>query len=485
MILSSPRSARQVGASSPARPVPSVPSSSARRGATALATAALVVGGPALVAAPASAADDAPAAAATAAAPPAVSITSSLGGLAVGHDATVSGTGFAPGSTISVAADGTALPSTAPIAADASGAFTATVRIPADAPLGDHEIVATAADGATAKVTDTFIAAPDVPFFGAGSFGASRTQLQNGAYQVRYSLRQDGLWVTNAEFNAVYDVVASKLQLLDRRTLKVRRTIDAKADGGQSPFGVAVDDRRNTLWTTDTVADEVSVWNQATGKRLATIDGVAHARDAVVDPLRDRVYVSAFLADEVQIFDAKTFRKIGAIPTGTASGPVSLALDPVHQRLYTTTYYGGNLVAIDTRQDRVAGTWSTGQLQTTGVGVDPVRGQVYTAGPITGDVRAFDGRTGKVLWKRPTGTAALSVAADPITGRVFVANRLARSVSVLAPRDGKVLANVEVGPSPNSVTLAGGTAYVVNKGEQTEAGHDGLTKLAPKAPGRR
>lgn len=68
---------------------------------------------------------------------------------------------------------------------------------------------------------------------------------------------------------------------------------------------------------------------------------------------------------------------------------------------------------------------------------------------------------------------------------MFAANRLERSTTVLDPKDGKILANLDVDPNPNTVTLVGGTAFVVNQGEPTDAGHDTITRIAPGTVGRR
>ncbi|MEV4421454.1 YncE family protein [Patulibacter sp. NPDC049589] len=486
MILSSPR--RSVSTATPAsradRRRSRTASSAGRRGATALAVVALTAVPAAALAPAASAAAPAGATAAAPAAAPTLTVASSLGAPAVGLPATVTGAGFTAGSAVTLTFDGAPISTSAPVAADDTGAFTATIQVPAGIPVGPHALVATDAAGVTATSSRIYVFAAQTPIFGAERFTVAQQPLNTGLYQARYSLRRDALWVSSTEFKDD-DTTPSKLELVDRRTLKVRRTIDVSADGGQTAFGVGVDDRHDTVWATNTLEGQATVWSQSTGRRLATLDGVDHARDIAIDPVRERAYVSAYGGNQVAVFDTKRLTRVATIDTGADSGPTSIALDVARGRLYVAALDENAVLAIDTRRNAIADRWPTGQRDVTGLGVDPIRNRVYATGTASGDVVQLDGRTGKVRWTRATGGGALSVTPDPITGRVFAANRLERSTTVLDPKDGKILANLDVGPNPNNVTLVGGTAFVVNKGEPTEAGHDTITKIAPGTVGRR
>jgi len=105
--------------------------------------------------------------------PNAATVTSNTSSIGSGGSLTVTGSNFVPGETITLDLHSTPvmLDTTA---ADGTGAFTATVTIPSDAPPGAHTIVATGASGDAASTAITLVssisttgATPALAFTGA------------------------------------------------------------------------------------------------------------------------------------------------------------------------------------------------------------------------------------------------------------------------------------------------------------------------------
>ncbi|MCZ9339834.1 YncE family protein, partial [Streptomyces sp. TRM76130] len=122
-------------------------------------------------------------------------------------------------------------------------------------------------------------------------------KLTKGLYQSAYSERNNVLWVTAAVGRP--PVTESHLLKVDPKTLTIQSDItppvtDAATGAVEAVYGVAVDDEHNTVWTTNTRDNSVSVYSQSTGEHLATLPDVNHAREVVVDEKHDTVWASAY-----------------------------------------------------------------------------------------------------------------------------------------------------------------------------------------------
>jgi YVTN family beta-propeller protein len=305
---------------------------------------------------------------------------------------------------------------------------------------------------------------------------ATVAPLAAGLYQSAYSERNHVLWATTAVGRP--PVTQSALLKVDPATLAVKAAYeapvtDATTGARQAVYGVAVDDEHNTVWTTNTRNNSVSVYSQRTGTLLATVENVEHSRDIVVDEAHDTVWASGFGAGTLVAIDSKTFKEKKRV-TVEGAGPTGLA---VNERT-------GAVYAADLNNDRIIevgrGT-SAPRLLPTGQGPIAVSlskdgRTAYTANQTGGDLSVVDLRKGVVTTSVPTGDGPLSVATDTRTGNVLVANRTAATVSVVNPRQGEVVDTVPVNANPNHVEIHGGSAYVVDKSGAVD-GKDTLTRI--------
>lgn len=297
-----------------------------------------------------------------------------------------------------------------------------------------------------------------------------------GQYQAAYSERNKVLWVTSAIGRP--PVKESALLKVDPKTLKVLASYqppvsDPATGAREAVYGVAVDDRNNTVWVTNTRDGGVAVYGQKDGKRLAAVGGIDHAREVVVDQQRGRVYASANGGASVAILDARTYKLIKKVDVAS-SGPAGLALDQRTGLVYATDLTNNKVLVIDPNQPDKVRQFATGGKGSISVDLDPVRRELYVSNQESGTVTVLNAATGAQVATIATGAGALSVRVDAAAKRAYVANREAGTVTVVSLTNKKILAQLATGPNPNHVVAVHGAAYVVDK---SGAGANGVDRL--------
>ncbi|MHB9757025.1 YncE family protein [Streptomyces sp. BYX5S] len=346
-----------------------------------------------------------------------------------------------------------------------------------------HRRVHRAAASAVALVACTAftLTQPALAAAGAAPAGSTLTSapLAPGLYQSAYSERNDTLWATSSVGQPPAPVTSSRLVRLDPDTLEVEATYPTPRDDTdgtiEAAYGIDVDDEHNTVWVTNTRNDSLAVYSQRTGRHLATVRGVAHAREIVVDEKRDTVWATAFGTGDVVAFNTRTYKETRRV-TVEGAGPTGLAVD---ERT-------GTVLAADFTHDRiiriVPGS-DTPRLVPTGDGPLSIalsaNGRTaYTADQGAGGVSVVDLRTGEVVRSVPTGEGAKSLATVGRSARVLVVNRLADSVSLVDTRTGTVEEAIDTRALPNHVHLADtDTAYVLDKSATGPNGEDHVTRI--------
>ncbi|WP_030018480.1 YncE family protein [Streptomyces monomycini] len=295
------------------------------------------------------------------------------------------------------------------------------------------------------------------------SYRVDTAQLATGLYQSAYSERHHVLWTTTAVGRP--PVTQSRLLKVDPKTLKTKAAytppVTDQATGAvEAVYGVAVDDEHDTVWTTNTRNNSVAVYNQRTGKHLATLPNVAHAREIVVDKRHDLAWASGFGDGSVVAFDTRTFKEKKRVKVEGA-GTAGLAVDTRTGTAYATDLTNDRIIVVSPYKAEPRFI-PTGDAPI-GIELSADGRTAYTANQAAGTLSVVDLRKGTVTRTVPTGAGAISVAADHRSGRVFVANRGSGTTTVVDPKKGTVLADLATGPNPNHVTVRRGTAYVVDK----------------------
>lgn len=87
--------------------------------------------------------------------------------------------------------------------------------------------------------------------------------------------------------------------------------------------------------------------------------------------LAGNLYVPNYESDNVSVIDGKTNQTVGAIPTGTDTGPWTLAISPDGKTVYVTDYDSGGISTIDTATNQIVGAPITTPTSAWGMAISP------------------------------------------------------------------------------------------------------------------
>lgn len=409
-----------------------------------------------------------------------------------GTEVTVSGRGFAPNQSVELQRGNTKL-TDAPVTADDKGEFSFNFALPADAALGLQPVVVLTDAPDSAGVVDLKVS-PKIDAFGQDKFAIESAKLVRGLYQVDASAKNGTLFVTSAVGRP--PVKESKLLKLDGATLQVIAEVTPEAAPAQGDregglfavYGVGVDDKHDTVWTTNTRQNTISVYKQSDLSLVKQFEpgAVAHSRDVVVDTDRDRAYSSAVGPGEIAVFDTTTLEQLESfrIESAIRGGEfvaMSLAFDRANGKLYTVSLESPEAARIDVATGQVDVISVPGITSGTGIDVDPATGTVFVVAQGSDNLVALDA-AGNVLYTTSVGAGPLNVTYDAKTDQVFVANRGSNSIAVVNAKTGALDASLDAGSFTNDVVvLADGTVLAVNKSRgEDDATADQIWRIAPK-----
>nr|WP_279114157.1 hypothetical protein [Enterobacter soli] len=372
-----------------------------------------------------------------------------------------------------------------PLTADEKGNLTIPLNVPADAATGLHPLTVITQN--PASVSQVMLKLSQVvPPKNTEAFRLQTVPVGERAYQSAISA--DGkLFVTSARGPKE----GSRLMRLNAATLAVEEeaTLPKDKKGEQiGVFGVGVDNVHHHVWTTNTLAETVTVYD---AKTLSVVKAfpegsVAHPRDVIVDEAHNRAYVSAALTGFIEVYDTKTLEHIGQLEFVVERGKslfnnTDLALDSAGGKLYGVSRDTPWVGWIDLKTGKSTTVKVPEAQGATDIARDPKTGRLYVVSQETNNVVVLDAQ-GKVLADTYIGAGCVSVVWDPVTSHVFAATRAGGTVAVL-DKDGKLVANIPMDETPNHLTAApDGAVYLVSMygtaGDKAQTGS--VTKITSK-----
>ena len=385
------------------------------------------------------------------------------------------------GTTVTIL-NGTEVLTPKPLTADEKGNLNIPLTVPADAATGLHPLTVITQN--PASVSQVMLKLSQiVPPKNMEAFRLQTKSVGERAYQSAVS--DDGkLFVTSAR--GPKD--GSRLMRLNAGTLAIEAeaTLPKDKKGKQiGVFGVGVDNAHNQVWTTNTLAETVTVYDAKTLSVVKVFPegSVSHPRDVVIDEANNRAYVSAALTGFVEVYDTKTLEHIGHLEFVVERGKnlfnsTDLTLDSAGGKLYGVSRDTPWVGWIDLKTGKST-TVKVPQAQgATDIARDPQTGRLYVASQETNNVVVLDA-DGKVLADTYIGAGGVSVIWDPLTSQVFAATRAGGTVAVLN-KDGKLVANIPMDNTPNNLTAGPyGAVYLVSMygttGDKVQAGS--VTKI--------
>jgi len=303
-----------------------------------------------------------------------------------------------------------------------------------------------------------------------------------GIYEAAINSKDGLIYVTGAgsrtnPAGALFKINPADLSLVDSISLK-----------DNPPFGLAINNKTQVAYTTNTRTNSVSAVDLKTGKILATITNGAensHTREVLVDEAANLIYISD-VGDPstIWVIDGKTNRYLHSI-TGLGKTVTGIAFGNGRDKIYATVMSDNAIAVVNTKTKTVEKTFSSGGEAPVNIVSDGKR--LFVTNQKSGTLTVLDLK-GTLLKSISTGAGAIGIAYDPVKNRLYSANRGTGTTTVIDAKTYEVLADVETGSAPNNVKVdAKGVAYVINKtkggrpqpGEtpQVDSNGDTVTKI--------
>lgn len=316
----------------------------------------------------------------------------------------------------------------------------------------------------------------------------TQNTLIKGVYQVEYSAKRHLLYAavagdrTNANDHGM-------LLAIDPVTLNITAHLPTQA----RPFGLALNDTRGRLYTSDTLNASISMFDlEHDGRLIGSVRLSEKAsgdskypfrpREIRLDATHHRLYVSA-LAEQGRIYvldsrtldTVKVFDNVGKKPTGLALDthrqrlflsngdgdiqilstddgrqlgrlnvgtlPLNLLFDAKTQRLYATDYKGAAVVSIDVRdstQPRIAQRLATEKGPVALLAL-PTHHLLAVTEHDAGSVALFDLRTGQLVKRIVLGDQPNSLAAMTAQSTLFVSVKQPRARDLSTPGPDRIV----------------------------------------------
>ncbi len=289
-----------------------------------------------------------------------------------------------------------------------------------------------------------------------------------GLYEIVYSEKSNAVYVASAGSRLEPNGFIYKL---DPNTLEVLATIDVK----EAPaYGLGINQKTNTLYTTNTRSNSVHAIDLNSGKILATIGNgreKSHIRETIVDEEKNLVYVSDVNKEGlVWVIDGKT-NTFSHLIEGVGESPTGLALDKERNQLYVLLLGTAEIAVVDLSTNKVVKNYPTQGESAINLVYDAKGDRIFVSHQKSNNVTVLNASTGELISTVPAGDGAIGIQFDSERQLLYVANRKAGNVTVINSKNYEVIKNIETGTHPNTVAInqKTGAAYVTNKAKSVRA----------------
>lgn len=280
-----------------------------------------------------------------------------------------------------------------------------------------------------------------------------------GVYEAVINSNDGHIYVTSAGSRtkpggAIYKINPTDLAIVDSILLKEN-----------PPFGIGINNKTQTVYTSNTRTNSVSAVDLKTGKLLATIKNGAeesHTREVLVDEDNNLIYVTD-VGDpsNIWVIDGKSNTYSHALPNlgKTATGMTFLKGT---DKIYVTVIGENAVYVVDVKTKKVDHKFPSGGEAPVNITSDG--NKLFVTNQKSGTVTVLDA-DGKLIKSIPTGDGAIGVAYDKVNNRIYSANRQTGTTTVIDAKNYEVLADLPTGSFPNHVKVDAktGEAFIINK----------------------
>lgn len=203
------------------------------------------------------------------------------------------------------------------------------------------------------------------------------------------------------------------------------------------------------LWVTNTVTNDVAVFDAATGQLLATIP-VGSTPVGIV-ATADKVYVAEEGDNRIAIIAKSTMSVVDRLVTAARPHHMTKSADG---RFLAVGLFGTNRVAvIDTATDSLV-EFATGAAEARSHQVTAtLDGTLLVANSQVNEVAALDAASGMILWTLPVDTNPSEVLSFADDTMAFVSIRDEHKLQIIDLKNPSVVAEVPVGIQPDTLAL--------------------------------
>lgn len=280
------------------------------------------------------------------------------------------------------------------------------------------------------------------------------------------------VFAVNTNTNRLYigDFDNGIVSVIDITTNTVVATVTGlKVNVSDGPVDIGVNPNTNLIYVGRTVhfGGQISVIDGATNS-VSTIGGLgAHPISLAVDPVTNRIYVANQLSNNVSVIDGGTNSVVATI--GGFVGPIGVAVNPLTNRIYVGNTGGSNSISvIDGGTDTIVATIAL-SADPFRIAVDPITNHIHATHASNNSLSVIDGNSDSVIASIGVGNTPLGVGVNPNNGRIYTANIGSDDISIIDGNTNTVISTVAVGDNPVGVAVnpASSRIYIANSASNT------------------
>lgn len=291
-----------------------------------------------------------------------------------------------------------------------------------------------------------------------------------GLYELTYNSGDNSVYVASV---IDFKNKEGKVYKLNGATLAIEKEIDVQ---GNPIFGIAVNEKTQKLYGTNTITNAITMVNLKTGE-VKVIPGThekGHNREIAIDERTNTIYASDTQEEgKIWIIDGNKDVLEGYIEN-TGIFTTGLAFDTQTNKLYATNMGTNEVAIIDPKSKKVVKKFASGGESPINVAIDEAGRRLFVTNSSTG-LTILHADSGELLKVVKFKGGSLGVQYAPTANKIVVANRESGKTAIVDGKSYEVVAELETGSHPNTVAVnvKTGTAYVTNK-----------TKRMPKEEGK-
>lgn len=295
---------------------------------------------------------------------------------------------------------------------------------------------------------------------------SSNQKVNASLYQLAYNNQNDNVYVVGPKggFKSDSD---QYVYVLSGKDLSV---VDSIALGKHTPFGVAINNKTQTLYVGHSLQQSISAIDLKTKKQTIIPSGreKSKIREIAVDETSNLVYVSDHGDPSIWVIDGSnnSYKQTIAAPGSSLLG---LNVDNQRGRLYSSDSetMEGNIMVYDTKDHNLIAKWKTWSYCPLNIAIDKTNNRLFVSQSNDNNITILDGQTGDIINKVYLGYDAspIGLVYDSKNNLVYVANRNKKEVAIIDMKDYKVLERVSTKGLPNTIVIneKDGSVYVTNK----------------------